>query len=63
MHKWKHAFNNYKDQLPPLYNDYFNSFFKYLNVTSLCMNDTNKVYQDQKPRALARINEIRKRQY
>jgi len=30
FYKWKIAFEKYKDGLPPYYNDYLNSYFKFL---------------------------------
>jgi hypothetical protein len=30
FYKWKIAFDKYRDCLPPYYNDYLNSYFKYL---------------------------------
>ncbi len=32
FYKWKLAFDNYKEALPAYYNDYFNSFFKFLQI-------------------------------
>ena len=32
FYKWKIAFDKYKDCLPPYYNDYLNSYFKYLQI-------------------------------
>lgn len=32
FYKWKLAFDSYKEALPTYYNDYFNSFFKFLQI-------------------------------
>lgn len=33
FYKWKLAFDTYRDCLPLYYNDYFNSYFKYLQIS------------------------------
>lgn len=32
FYKWKLAFDSYKEGIPVYYNDYFNSFFKFLQI-------------------------------
>lgn len=60
MCKWKLSYDAYKDKLPTLYNDYLNSFFKYLNVNSLTLPETTTIYKEKLPQAFAKVNEIRK---
>lgn len=33
MYRWKLAFDSYKDQLPGYFNDYLNSFIKFLQMS------------------------------
>lgn len=32
FYKWKLSFDSYKESIPFYYNDYFNSFFKFLQI-------------------------------
>ena len=39
FYKWKIAFDKYRDCLPPYYNDYLNSYFKYLQIPQDAANN------------------------
>ncbi|CDW91762.1 UNKNOWN [Stylonychia lemnae] len=42
--KWKLAFQKYIEKIPPYYNDYLNSYLKYLKADELLLTPTDKIY-------------------
>ena len=53
FYKWKLAFDSYREALPAYYNDYFNQYFKYLQVPN---TPTNSIYGAPSERTLFEQN-------
>ena len=48
VYKWKLSFDSYRDKLPPYYNDYLNSFLKFLQMDqALLLPSSERVLFDQ----------------
>ena len=47
VYKWKLSFDSYRDQLPAYYNDYMNSYMKFLQMDqSLLLPSYDRILMD-----------------
>ena len=64
VYKWKLGFDTYRDSLPQFYNDYINSYLKFLQMNpSLLLPSSERQLFEQNKLLASIVKEIRQRQY
>jgi hypothetical protein len=62
VYKWKLGFDTYRDSLPQFYNDYINSYLKFLQMNqSLLLPSSERQLFEQNKLLASIVKEIRQR--